>query len=133
MDVECQARKQNKIRRKIVKTTFGNTAKGLQQLVFIAALAALPLMINVTGCSSGGRYHQSTGEYVDDHEMTAEVKRALRRDPEYKFPEIQVSTFKGVVQLSGFANTRELKSRAGEVAKSVPGVRAVENNITVKE
>lgn len=116
-----------------MKTTFGNTGKGLQQLMLVAALAALPLVVTVTGCSSGGRYHQSTGEYVDDHEITSRVKGALRRDPEYKFPEVQVSTFKGVVQLSGFANTRELKSRAGDVAKSVPGVRVVENNITVKE
>ena len=116
-----------------MKTTFGKAGKGLQQFVLVAAVAALPLVVTVTGCSSGGRYHQSTGEYVDDHEMTAQVKRALRRDPEYKVPEVQVSTFKGVVQLSGFANTRELKGRAGEVAKSVPGVREVENNITVKE
>ena len=115
-----------------MKTTFG-TGKGLQRLALLAALAALPLVATVTGCSSGGRYHQSTGEYVDDREITSHVKRALRHDPEYKFPEIQVSTFKGVVQLSGFANTREVKGRAGEVAKSVPGVREVQNNITVKE
>jgi len=116
-----------------MKMTFGNTGKGLQRLVLIAALAALPLAVTITGCSSGGRYHQSTGEYVDDHEVTSRVKGALRHDPTYKFPDVQVETFKGVVQLSGFVNTRELKSRAGDTAKSVPGVKEVQNNITVKE
>jgi len=116
-----------------MKSTFSMTGKNCQQFVLVAALAVLPLAAAVTGCSTGSRYHQSTGEYVDDHDITASVKRALRHDSEYKFPDIQVTTFKGVVQLSGFANTRDQKSRAADLAKSVPGVKEVENGITVKE
>ena len=108
--------------------------KQLGIVLSIASVTLLPLSVAVlsTGCA-GDRYHQSTGEYVDDHELTSAVKGALRHDSEYKFPDVQVETFKGVVQLSGFTNTKNQKNRAGELAKSVPNVKEVENNITVKE
>lgn len=116
-----------------MKTTFANAGAKLQKLALVAALAALPLVVGVTGCCSSSRYHHGTGEYANDSELTSEVKHALRHDPEYKFQDIQVTTYKGVVQLSGFANTSAQKSRAGDAAKAVPGVKEVENNITVKE
>jgi len=46
---------------------------------------------------------------------------------------VEVKTFKGTVQLSGFVDTRVQKSRAAELAKGVEGVKEVEDNITVKE
>lgn len=84
----------------------------------------------MTGCA-GDRYHESTGEYVDDSSITARVKDALGHD-EYKYPDVKVTTFKGTVQLSGFVDDHSQKDRAGSIAKGVQGVRDVANNITVK-
>src|SRR5437899_966205 len=114
-------------------TSLLHAGKTLQVLGLAITLGALPLMLGVTGCSTGNRHHQSTGEYVDDHALSSAVKEALANDPQYKHPDVKVMTFKGVVQLSGFANTKDEKRRAGEVARSVEGVKEVENNMTVKE
>ena len=89
-------------------------------------------MATFTGCA-GDRYHQSTGEHVDDKATSMRVRGALRDDAEYKYPMVEVKTFKGTSQLSGFVNTRDQKSRAGDIAKRVEGVQHVENNITVKD
>jgi len=89
-------------------------------------------MATFTGCA-GDRYHQSTGEHVDDKATSMRVRGALRDDVEYKYPMVEVKTFKGTAQLSGFVDTRAQKSRAGDIAKRIEGVRDVENNITVKD
>jgi len=86
----------------------------------------------LTGCA-GDKYNESTGEYIDDSAITARVKKALGNEGTYKYDDVNVSTFKGTVQLSGFVNSSDQKSRAGEVAKGVEGVKDVANNITVKE
>ena len=75
---------------------------------------------------------RTAGEVLDDDTLTANVKDALHANP-MKFPEVQVSSYRGVVQLSGFADTRDQKGRADSIAKAVPGVKKVENDITVKE
>jgi osmotically-inducible protein OsmY len=93
---------------------------------------ALTVVIGTTGCA-GDRYHQSTGEAIDDHATSMRVKSALGDDAEYKYAQVEVKTFKGVAQLSGFVDTRAQKSHAGEIAKNVAGVREVENNISIKE
>ena len=95
-------------------------------------LAAFPLFTLVTGCA-GDRYHQSTGEAIDDHAISMHVKNALSNDAEYKYEGVNVDTFKGTVQLSGFVDKHAQKTRANDIAKSIQGVRDVENNITVKE
>ena len=84
-----------------------------------------------TGCS-GNRYNQSTGEHIDDRVTSTRVKNALGDDVQYKYPLVEVKTFKGTVQLSGFVDNRDQKSRAGDIAKRIEGVKHVENNITVK-
>jgi osmotically-inducible protein OsmY len=86
----------------------------------------------MTGCA-GDRYTQSTGERIDDKGESSRVRDALSDDTQYKYQDVKVQTFKGVVQLSGFVNSREQKNRAGDLAKKVEGVKEVENNITVKE
>jgi osmotically-inducible protein OsmY len=92
----------------------------------------------IVGCERepkvGGRpaNQRTAGEELDDNTLTANVKEALHANP-LKFPDVQVTSYRGVVQLSGFANTRDEKSRADNIAKAVPGVKKVENNITVKE
>ena len=94
-------------------------------------LTALPLVATLSGCA-GDRYHQSTGEAIDDTGITTRVKSALSNDGAYKYDDVQVQTFKGTVQLSGFVDTSAQKSRAGQLAKSVEGVKDLENNISVK-
>lgn len=94
-------------------------------------LATLPFISLVNGCA-GDRYHQSTGEQIDDHAISMRVKSALSNDALYKYEDVAVKTFKGTVQLSGFVDTSSQKSRAGDLAKAVEGVKAVENNIAVK-
>jgi len=108
------------------------TTKTSQTLAIILCLGALPLLALTTGCA-GDRYHQSTGEAIDDHGVSSRVKSALSNDQQYKYDGVDVVTFKGTVQLSGFVDSSAQRSRAGALAKSVEGVKEVENNITVKQ
>ena len=89
-------------------------------------------VITFTGCA-GDKYNRSTGEYIDDKTLTVHVHDALKDNPQYKFDDVNVDVFRGTVQLSGFVNTSEQRSEAGDIAKGVQGVKDVENNITVKE
>ncbi len=116
-----------------MKKTSVNTGKTLKVLGLVIGLGAMPLLLGVTGCTTGSRYEQSTGERIDDHGTSSRVKAALADDSQYKYDGVNVETFKGVVQLSGFVNTRDQKNRAGDLARKVKGVTDVENNITVKE
>ena len=116
-----------------MKNTSVNTGQHLKVLALILCVGALPLLLGVTGCTTGNRYQQSTGEYIDDHGLSSHVKKALGEDSQYKYDGVNVVTFKGVVQLSGFVNTKDQKNRAGDLARKVEGVKDVRNNITVKE
>ena len=84
-----------------------------------------------TGCA-GDKYDRSTGQYIDDKSLTVRVHDALHDNPDYKFDGVNVDSFRGTVQLSGFVNTSDQKSKAGDIAKNVQGVKDTENNITVK-
>ena len=84
------------------------------------------------GARGGPASERTAGEELDDKTLTANVKGALHADP-MKFPDVQVTTYRAVVQLSGFADTRDQRNRAEDIAKQVPGVQKVENNISVKE
>jgi osmotically-inducible protein OsmY len=100
---------------------------------FVLGLAFLaPVAVLGPGCAAGNRYERSTGESIDDTATTGRVKSALGNDALCKYPDVKVTTFKGTVQLSGFVDTREQKSRASEIAKGVEGVKEVKNKITVK-
>ncbi len=90
------------------------------------------LVIAVIGGCAGSRTQESTGEYVDDSAITAKVKADILGDPSLKVFQISVETYKGVVQLSGFVNSPQAVSRAGEVASRVSGVKSVRNNLIVK-
>ncbi len=95
------------------------------------SLLVLLVLVVVAGCASS-RTQESTGEYVDDSTITAKVKAAIFDDPALKVLQINVETFKGVVQLSGFVNSPEVVSRAAVVASRVSGVKSVKNNLLVK-
>jgi len=101
------------------------------KLIALLAIGAGGMLSLPTGCA-GTSTRQSTGEYVDDAAITAKVKTALVKDPVVKAMQVDVTTFKGNVQLSGFVDTAEQKARAGQVAGTVQGVTNVTNNITVK-
>src|SRR5262245_18036820 len=93
-------------------------------------------VIGLAACDQRGGGVQgrqrTTGEQVDDKTLSGEVRAALNKDA-MKFPDIQVTAYRGVVQLSGFVDTSEQKHRAVEIAKNVPGVSKVEDSMTVKE
>jgi hyperosmotically inducible protein len=116
-----------------VSKILANRSRTLNALGLIIFLGAVPLLVGVTGCASS-RYTQSTGERSDDYATSSRVSTALADDPQHKYFEgVKVETFKGVVQLSGFVNTRDLKNRAGDIARDAAGGRDVRNNITLKE
>jgi osmotically-inducible protein OsmY len=84
-----------------------------------------------SGCAAT-RTRESSGEYIDDSAVTTKVKAAFVKDDAVKARNIDVQTFKGVVQLSGFVDTPYQKQRAGDIAGGVAGVRSVQNNLEVK-
>jgi osmotically-inducible protein OsmY len=91
----------------------------------------LLLVALIAGCA-GGATQESTGEYVDDSSITASVKAAIYNDPRLKVGQISVESHKGVVQLSGFVDSRQAATRAVELARSVKGVKSVKNSLIVK-
>ena len=98
----------------------------------VALCLGLPVVVtSFVGCA-GDRYERSTGEYIDDKALTMRVKGALGDNAEYKFDGVNVTSFRGTVQLSGFVNTSTQKAEAAKIAKNVQGVREVENNISIK-
>ena len=97
----------------------------------LSILICIGLIAVFVGCAST-RKSESTGEYVDDSTITTKVKAAIFNDPALKVFQINVETFKGVVQLSGFVDSAQNASKAGEVARGVGGVKSVKNSLVVK-
>lgn len=95
-----------------------------------AAFIAMTL-VSVVGCASTAK-QESTGEYMDDSLITTKVKAAILNDSSLKVAEINVETFKGIVQLSGFVNSQADINKAVEVAGKVKGVKSVKNDMRVK-
>jgi osmotically-inducible protein OsmY len=75
---------------------------------------------------------EGTGEYVDDSVITTKVKTAILNDSSLKVNEINVETFKGVVQLSGFVKSQADIDKAVQVARGVAGVKSVKNDMRLK-
>jgi len=94
-------------------------------------LVFLGLMTALAGCASS-QSRESTGEYVDDSVITTKVKAAMVDDMALKGFQIKVNTYQGVVQLSGFVDTPQHASKAGELARNVKGVVDVKNDLIVK-
>lgn len=103
----------------------------LKKMLLVGGMSAA---FALSGCSmlnhrSGDR---TMGRVIDDKTITSAVKHDLNHEPVYKFSDVDVRTFDGVVQLSGFVDTNEQKDRAGEIARQEEGVTQVVNNITLK-
>ena len=97
----------------------------------ISAFLLSALLAFTVGCASTAK-QEGTGEYVDDTVITTKVKAAIFNDANLKSAEINVETFKGVVQLSGFVSSRDDIHRAAELARTVKGVTAVKNDMRLK-
>lgn len=98
----------------------------------VRSLLVLLAMAVIAGCA-GSQTRESTGEYLDDSTITTKVKGAILNDSSLKVLEINVTTFKGVVQLSGFVKSPEMVAHAGNVTSGVSGVSSVRNDLIVKQ
>jgi osmotically-inducible protein OsmY len=103
----------------------------MKQLKNISAFFLAVILATLLGCASTSK-KEGTGEYLDDTIVTSKVKAAVLNEPSLKSAEINVETFKGVVQLSGFVSTEANIQKAVEVARSVNGVTSVKNDMRVK-
>ena len=106
-----------------------NVSPQVAQRSYVAL--ALAMLILLVGCASTAT-RESTGEYIDDATITTKVKAALVADKEVSALQVNVETFRGVVQLSGFADNQREISRASSVARGVNGVKSVKNDLRVK-
>lgn len=88
-------------------------------------------LVLIVGCA-GGPTHESTGEYLDDSILTTKVNATILGDSRLKFSQINVETFKGVVQLSGFVDSASAATRATELTRKIKGVKSVNNSLIVK-
>jgi hyperosmotically inducible protein len=103
----------------------------MKQLKHFSAFVLAALLATMLGCA-GGPQKEGTGEYVDDTVITTKVKAAILNEPSLKVAEINVETFKGRVQLSGFVKTQADMSKAVAVARGVRGVTSVANDMRLK-
>jgi osmotically-inducible protein OsmY len=94
-------------------------------------LVCIGLITTFLGCAATQK-RQSTGQYVDDSVITTKVKAAIFNEATLKTMQINVETFKGEVQLSGFVDSAQSVNKAGEVARGVNGVVSVKNDLLVK-
>jgi osmotically-inducible protein OsmY len=121
--------------------------KIMKQLKTITAFHLAVMFATMLGCASTSQkaptattYKESTsasrkesaGEYLDDSVITTRVKAAVFNEPTLKSSEINVETFKGVVQLSGFVNSQADINKAVDIARSIKGVTSVQNDMQLK-
>ena len=97
----------------------------------VATIVGALAIAMALGCASTPK-HEGTGEYVDDTVITTKVKAAILNESTLKSAEINVETFKGMVQLSGFVSSASNESTAVKVASGVEGVKSVKNDMRVK-
>ena len=103
----------------------------MQQLKRFSAFFGIVLLAGMLGCAATSK-KEGTGEYVDDSAITAKVKSAMLGSSGLKSTDINVETFKAVVQLSGFVNSQAQMSQAVKVAEGVGGVKSVKNDMRLK-
>jgi osmotically-inducible protein OsmY len=103
----------------------------MKNLRIVSTLLAAIMLTSVVACAPTAKT-ESVGEYVDDTVITAGVKSALAVDPTLKATEINVETYKGVVQLSGFVAQQADIAAASNLARGIKGVKSVKNDIRMK-
>ena len=103
----------------------------MKQFKRLSALFLAIVFASLLGCA-GSPTQESTGEYFSDSWITTKVKAALVDDPMVKATEVNVETFKGVVQLSGFVGSSAAMNEAVRIARGIKGVTSVKNDMRVK-
>ncbi len=112
--------------------TFGMIyMKTIRIMITAAGVAILLSSPALTGCKRDP-VERTPAEHQDDDKLTEQVKATFKNSPSFKFPDVQVASFKGTVQLSGFVLSDDQKQAAENLAKGVPGVVTVENKISRK-
>ena len=101
------------------------------QSAIAQSVLATSLLVSLAACAPTPT-REGTGEYIDDSLITSKVKAAFAADPMVKATQVQVETFKGTVQLSGFVDSRESAQKAMEIARSVKGVKSVKNDTVIR-
>lgn len=115
-----------------MRTSPANTVNGRRRpMIFAARTTCAVLLAVLVGCASTPR-QAGTGEYIDDSVITAKVKASVFNDPSLKSTEINVETFKGSVQMTGFVESQADIDKAMVLARGVPGVTSVKNGMRVK-
>lgn len=111
----------------------------MKQLKFIPTMILAGALAATVGCASTSKSEgtstskkESVGEYIDDSVITTRVKAAVFNEPTLKSAEINVETYKGRMQLSGFVNSEADIAKAVEVARGVKGVTSVKNDMRLK-
>ena len=98
---------------------------------YLSALFLAVMLVTAVGCASTSK-QEGTGEYVDDAVITTKVKAAIFEDATLKVAEVNVETFKGVVQLSGFVSSQTSMNKAVELTRHIKGVQSVKNDMRIK-
>ena len=98
---------------------------------YLSAIFLAITLVTVTACASSAK-QEGTGEYIDDAVITTKVKAAIFNEPTLKATEINVETFKGVVQLSGFVSSTAAADKAVQLTRAVRGVKSVKNDMQIK-
>jgi osmotically-inducible protein OsmY len=98
---------------------------------FVSALSLALALLSAAGCASTPK-QEGTGEYIDDSVITTKVKAQLLNEPYLSSSQINVDTYKGEVQLSGFVDSRANINKAIEIARSVSGVKSVKNKMQLR-
>ena len=106
-----------------------SVATKLSKFAILAALATSSL--TMVSCAVF-EDRQTAGEYVDDATISTKVRTEIIKDENLKLSQINVETFKGTVQLTGFVDSAAKSARAAQVASAVSGVKQVKNDIVVK-
>jgi osmotically-inducible protein OsmY len=101
------------------------------QSAIAQSVIAGTLLVSLAACAPTPT-REGTGEYIDDSVITGKVKAAFAADPTVKATQVQVETFKGTVQLSGFVDNRESAQRAVDLARGVKGVKSVKNDTVIR-
>lgn len=119
----------------------------MRQLKTISSVSLAVIFTAMLGCAStapkeststsnkestSASSKESAGEYLDDSVITTRVKAAIFNEPTLKSSEINVETFKGVVQLSGFVNSQIDINKAVAIARNIKGVTSVQNDMKLK-
>lgn len=104
----------------------------MPKLHHITGYLTILIILTLFGCA-GTETSRSTGVYLDDKTISTKVKTELAADPVTEALQIEVETYKAVVQLSGFVDNEKSKERAEEVAEGIKGVEKVKNNLIIRE